>query len=139
MGSLISAMVAISTVLIFLILPLLASAVQEDPQALQWEQGNHGGPHGSETWYIAPGLGWPHHLQSKRYWRALIDNPFPNRFGKITKREMLKKKDKEEQSLAEKMILDELLMDEEGQRIEDETIRMLQEFLTRGRKYSRFV
>merc|ERR1711971_283811 len=123
MGSLISAMVAISTPLILLILPILASAVQEDPQALQWEQGNHGGPHGSETWY----------------WRALIDNPFPNRFGKITKRDMLKKKDKDEQSLAEKMILDELLMDEEGQRIEDETIRMLQEFLTRGRKYSRFV
>ena len=34
--SLISAMVAISTPLIFLILPILASAVQEDPQALQW-------------------------------------------------------------------------------------------------------
>merc|ERR1711971_957190 len=133
----ISAMVAISTVLIFLILPLLASAVQEDPQALQWEQGNHGGPHGSETWYIAPGLGWPHHLQSKRSGYNQLH--WWQRFGKITKRDMLKKKDKDEQSLAEKTILDELLMDEEGQRIEDETIRMLQEFLTRGRKYSRFV
>ena len=72
--SLISTMAAISTPLIFLILPLLASAVQEDRhgqsggRALQWvgmkisaidkqihstvyqEQGNHGGPHGSETW-----------------------------------------------------------------------------------------
>ena len=73
-ASLISTMVAISTPLVFLILPLLASAVQEDRhgqsggRALQWvkrkisaiakeihstvyqEQGNHGGPHGSETW-----------------------------------------------------------------------------------------
>ena len=69
-ASLISTMAAISTPLIFLILPLLASAVQEDRhgRALQWvgmkisaidkqihstvyqEQGNHGGPHGSETW-----------------------------------------------------------------------------------------
>merc|ERR1712032_207435 len=138
MGSLISTMAAISTPLIFLILPLLASALQEDRhgqsggRALQWEQGNHGGPHGSETWYIAPGLGWPHHLQSKRFWRTLIDNPFPNRFGKITKRDMLKKKDKDGQSV------DEIMRDDEEQRVE-ETIRMLQDYLSRGRKYSRFV
>ena len=62
------------------------------------------------------------------------------RFGKITKREkMLEKKD-------EKMMEDEnmrkegegnMRKDEEEQRI-DETIRILQGVLLRGRKYSRF-
>ena len=60
------------------------------------------------------------------------------RFGKITKRDMLKKKDKDGQSVAEKMMLDEIMRGDEEQRVE-ETIRMLQDYLSRGRKYSRFV
>merc|ERR1712037_512979 len=128
MGSLGSAM-AISTPLLLLLLPILASTLQGDAPdqpgggALQWDQGKHGGVQGSETWFTPPGFNWPPHLQSKRYWRALVDNLFPNRFGKITKREkMLKKED------------ENMRKDEEEQRI-DETIRILQGVLLRGRKY----
>merc|ERR1719458_137103 len=130
---------AISTPLLLLLLPILASTLQGDASdqpgggALQWDQGKHGGLQGSETWFTPPGFNWPPHFQSKRYWRTLIDNLFPNRFGKITKREkMLEKKD-------EKMMEEEENMrkDEEEKMI-DETIRILQGVLLRGRKYSRF-
>merc|ERR1712037_774540 len=127
-----------STPLLLLLLPILASTLQGDEPdqpgggAFQWDQGKHGGLQGSETWFTPPGFNWPPHIQSKRYWRALVDNLFPNRFGKITKREkMLEKKD-------EKMMDEEnMRKDEEEQRI-DETIRILQGVLLRGRKYSRF-
>merc|ERR1719458_2449201 len=73
---------AISTPLLLLLLPILASTLQGDAPdqpgggALQWDQGKHGGLQGSETWFIAPGFDWSPHLQSKR-------------FGKITKREKM--------------------------------------------------
>merc|ERR1711974_172230 len=112
MGSLSSAMPISTPPILLLILPILASSPQgvvhgqPGGRALQWDESQHGGPRGSETWYIAPAFHWQHHLQSKRYWRALIDNPFPNRFGKITKREiMLEKKDKDGPLAAEKMML----------------------------------
>merc|ERR1719458_255452 len=120
---------AISTPLLLLLLPILASTLQGDsPEqpgggALQWDQGKHGGLQGSETWFTPPGFNWPPHLQSKR-------------FGKITKREkMLDKKD-EKMMEDENMRKDEENMrkEEEEQRI-DETIRILQGVLLRGRKY----
>merc|ERR1712051_192804 len=111
MGSLRSAM-AISTPLLLLLLPILASTLQGDAPdqpgggALQWDQGKHGGLQGSETWFIAPGFDWSPHLQSKR-------------FGKITKREkMLEKKN-------EKMMEDENMRKEgkENMRKEEENMR----------------
>merc|ERR1712088_860113 len=142
MGSLSSAM-TISTPLMLLIFPILASTLQGDvvPDqpgrgALQWDQSKHDGLQGSETWFTPPGFNWPRHLQSKRYWRALVDNLFPNRFGKITKREeMLEKKDK---LAAEKMTEDENMRKEKEEQRIDETIRILRGVLLRGRKYSRF-
>merc|ERR1719264_1013933 len=136
---------AISTPLLLLLLPILASTLQGDSPdqpgggALQWDQGKHGGLQGSETWFIAPGFDWSPHLQSKRYWRTLVDNLFPNRFGKITKREKMLEKKNEKMMEDENMRKEgkENMRKEEEQRI-DETIRILQGVLLRGRKYSRF-
>merc|ERR1712048_463298 len=176
MGSLSSTM-AISTPLLLLLLPVLALTLQQrdipdQPRpgagALQWDQSKHGGPQGSETWFMAPDSDWPHHhLQSKRYWQALVGSDlFPNRFGKITKREMLEKKDQDGRLAAKKMRPAQRIREEDndenmrereeeenmgreeeqeenmGEREEEqrivETIRILQDFLLRGRKYSRF-
>ena len=58
------------------------------------------------------------------------------RFGKITKREQtLEKKDN---LAAEKMTGGENMRQEEEEQRIDETIRILQGVLLRGRKYSRF-
>merc|ERR1712037_99669 len=140
MGSPWSAM-AISTPLL-LLLPILAPTLlgdapdQPEQGPLQWDQGKHGGLQGSETWFTPPGFNWPPHLQSKRYWPALVDNLFLNRFGKITKREQtLEKKDN---LAAEKMTGGKNMKREEEEQRIDETIRILQGVLLRGRKYSRF-
>ena len=59
------------------------------------------------------------------------------RFAKITKR--VKENQKGGLFPAEKTMLDENLMEEEGkQMMIDETIRILQDVLMKSRKYSRF-
>merc|ERR1712130_859079 len=158
MGASLSLAMAISTPILLLILPVLASTLQQgdlpdNPRprigALQRDQGIHGGLQGSETRFVDPGSDWPHHLQSKRYWQTLVGNLFPNRFGKITKREMLEEQDKDglRKKDNEKMKEKEEKMrekeDEENMRKKEEqriveTIRILQGVLLRGRKYSRF-
>ena len=58
------------------------------------------------------------------------------RFGKITKRE--KTSEKKDKVAAEKMTGGENMRHEEEEQRIDETIRILQGVLLRGRKYSRF-
>ena len=61
------------------------------------------------------------------------------RFAKITKRELVKENQKGGLFPAEKTMLDENLIEEEGkQMMIDETIRILQDVLMKSRKYSRF-
>ena len=81
--------------------------------------------------YCVPWWSWSLHLLH------LLSNM--QRFAKITKRELVKENQKGGLFPAEKTMLDENLMEEEGkQMMIDETIRILQDVLMKSRKYSRF-
>ena len=81
--------------------------------------------------YCVPWWSWSLHLLH------LLSNM--QRFAKITKRETVKENQKGGLFPAEKTMLDENLMEEEGkQMMIDETIRILQDVLMKSRKYSRF-